>query len=173
MDPETLRARSGEVQILDVRWPHEWEAGHIEGALHIPVDELEDRLDEVDHGRPVVAVCRTGDRSARAAEVLRARGFEVASLEGGMVSWERHGLPIAAAGEGPGSVADPTPPPLDPELEGVREDLMRFLGALSQHFGAREPSEDEARAFMKQWLVTQKGVAPDEADRILDDDAAD
>src|SRR5688572_672692 len=57
MDVATLAARRPDVLILDVRHPHEWDAGRIEGAVHIPLDELEERLDELDAARPLVAVC--------------------------------------------------------------------------------------------------------------------
>lgn len=54
MDAKVLERRKDEVQVVDVRWPNEWEAGHIAGAVHIPVEELDDRLDELDRSRPVV-----------------------------------------------------------------------------------------------------------------------
>ncbi len=72
MDPQTLARRQHEVQVLDVRYPNEWEAGHIDGAVHIPVDDLAERVQELDRERPVVTVCRSGQRSERAAQWLGA-----------------------------------------------------------------------------------------------------
>src|SRR5437764_3047969 len=69
MTPEQLARRLDGVQIVDVRWQNEWDAGRIDGAVHIPADELEDRLDELRRDSPVVTVCLHGNRSANAAEL--------------------------------------------------------------------------------------------------------
>jgi len=72
-------------QWLDVRNPDEWEAGHLEDAVWVPLHELRDRLDELDRDRPVVTVCRGGQRSYYASRILRQHGFDdVATLTGGM-----------------------------------------------------------------------------------------
>jgi rhodanese-related sulfurtransferase len=96
MTPAELDARRDQVQIVDVRWPNEWEAGRIEGAVHIPQDQLEDRLDELDRGRPVVAVCRSGNRSSAAAVDLEATGFQADNLDGGLEAWVASGLPLSS-----------------------------------------------------------------------------
>lgn len=98
--PASGRARGGRVSgneaqalvaagatLLDVRTPEEFAAGHIDGALLVPVDELEGRLTEVSRDRPVVVYCRSGGRSARAASILGEAGYEVHDL-GGMSSWD-------------------------------------------------------------------------------------
>jgi rhodanese-related sulfurtransferase len=103
--PQQVAARLTELQLIDVREPDEWEAGRIEGARHIPMSELGGRLDELDDGRPVVAVCRSGARSDRVAEALRARGYDAHNLDGGMLAWEQAGLPFGAPAGGPGRVA--------------------------------------------------------------------
>lgn len=105
MDPTQVADRLDEVQLIDVREPDEWEAGRIEGARLIPLGELGARLGEIDRGRPVVAVCRSGSRSGKATEALRAQGYDVENLEGGMQAWEQAGLPFSAPGGGPGRVA--------------------------------------------------------------------
>ena len=105
MDPRQVLDRLTELQLIDVREPEEWEAGRIERARHIPMGQLDGRLDEIDKSRPVVAVCRSGGRSDRVAEALRARGYDAASLDGGMQAWEEAGLPFAAPDGGPGRVA--------------------------------------------------------------------
>lgn len=105
MDPREVADRLDEVQLIDVREPDEWEAGRIEGARHIPLAEIGARLDEIDPNRPVVAVCRSGSRSGKVVEALRARGYEADNLVGGMQAWERAGLPFGAPDGGPGRVA--------------------------------------------------------------------
>ena len=73
--------------LLDVRSPAEFAAGHLDGAVLVPVDELDARLGELPHDRPVVVYCRSGGRSARAASLLAAAGYEVHDL-GGMGNWD-------------------------------------------------------------------------------------
>jgi rhodanese-related sulfurtransferase len=105
VDPRQVADRLGEVQLVDVREPEEWEAGRIEGAHHIPLRELGARLGEIDKGRPVVAVCRSGARSGRVVVALRSEGYDAENLDGGMQAWEESGLPFGAPGGGPGRVA--------------------------------------------------------------------
>jgi len=75
--------------VLDVRTPQEWSGGHIAGALHIPVDDIQKRLSEVPRdGRKMYLVCAGGGRSSAAASFLANRGFlNVHSIEGGMGAW--------------------------------------------------------------------------------------
>ncbi len=61
-DPETLAGDMEKFQIVDVRYPNEWEAGDIDSALHIPHDDVFDRVGELDRNRPVVTLCRSGSR---------------------------------------------------------------------------------------------------------------
>jgi len=62
--------------------------GHLRGALLLPLGTLQERLDTLDRGRPVVTICRSGARSARAALILSEAGFPaVANLAGGMLRW--------------------------------------------------------------------------------------
>ena len=77
--------------LLDVRDLWEWDAGNLadRGALHIPMAELMDRMDELPEGSAIVTYCRTGDRSADAAERLRSAGFAARSLLGGLTAWAR------------------------------------------------------------------------------------
>jgi rhodanese-related sulfurtransferase len=96
-DVTTLaRARAaGNVQIVDVREPTEWAAGHMPGAILIPLGQLAQRARELDPGRPVVVVCRSGRRSLTGAEVLLRAGFkDAASLAGGMIAWADSGQPV-------------------------------------------------------------------------------
>lgn len=76
------------VFILDVRTVEEWEAHHIEGATLIPLDQLAGSLEQLPTDEPIVVVCRSGNRSATARDILLAAGFEdVVSMRGGMNDW--------------------------------------------------------------------------------------
>ncbi len=90
--------------LLDVREPHEWRAGHAEKARHIPLGALGQRMRELPAGRPIITVCRSGMRSARAASLLAGQGYEVYNLSGGMGSWARAGLPLRAQGGAVGRI---------------------------------------------------------------------
>ncbi len=85
-------------QLVDVRADHEWEAGRIEGAKHIPLAELSERADEIDRDRPVVLYCRGGNRSSMATEALAAEGYQAAKLSEGIVGWAAAGLPLEPDG---------------------------------------------------------------------------
>jgi rhodanese-related sulfurtransferase len=90
--------------LLDVREPNEWSAGHAPRARHIPLGQLAARQGELSRTRPVVVVCRSGNRSKRAAASLAAAGFEVSNLAGGMRAWSAAGLPVVAKGGRAGTV---------------------------------------------------------------------
>ena len=94
VDPLGARERlaSGAVA-LDVREDGEWAAGRIAGALHIPMGELAARQAELP-ARPIVAVCRSGSRSAAVVEALVRAGYEAENLAGGMKAWKAAGLPL-------------------------------------------------------------------------------
>ena len=78
--------------LLDVRTDGEWAEGRIAGSVHIPMDQLMERLDEVDDR--VVCVCAVGARSARVALFLNAQGRDAVNLDGGLHAWSSSGLPI-------------------------------------------------------------------------------
>ncbi len=78
--------------LLDVRTDGEWDQGRIAGAVHIPMDQLLSRLDEV--GDRVVCVCAAGSRSGRVTEYLNAQGYQAVNLEGGIYGWADAGLPV-------------------------------------------------------------------------------
>lgn len=85
---------SGDWVVLDVREPHEWAAGHIEGAVHIPLGDLTARVGELDPHDRTVVVCAVGGRSARATAWLHQQGHDVANLAGGMDAWEDAQRPV-------------------------------------------------------------------------------
>jgi rhodanese-related sulfurtransferase len=78
--------------LLDVRTDDEWADGRIPGAVHIPMDQLMVRMDEV--GDRVVCVCAVGGRSARVTEYLNAQGHQAVNLDGGIYAWADAGLAI-------------------------------------------------------------------------------
>jgi rhodanese-related sulfurtransferase len=84
-------------QGVDVREQYERDAGHIADTLHIELDELAARADALDRERPVIFYCRTGSRSALAAQAFAAAGFEAHNLDGGLKAWVKDGLPIEPA----------------------------------------------------------------------------
>ena len=84
----------GEVQLVDVREPHEWEAGRIPQARHIELERLAGRAQEIDRDRPVVFQCRLGARSAMATAAFRAAGWDAYNLTGGILAWAKSGLPL-------------------------------------------------------------------------------
>ena len=83
--------------VVDVRQPAEWKAGHIDGALHIPLSQLSRRLGELPHHRTIVTVCRSGHRSGIAARTLSRAGHDVLNLKGGIGAWTRAGFPLSTA----------------------------------------------------------------------------
>ena len=90
---ELLKARA---VLLDVRPRVEFDAGHLRGAVNIPIDELPDRLGELPRGRQVITYCR-GEYclfADEAAALLRENGFDVARLEGGWPEWQTEGRPV-------------------------------------------------------------------------------
>jgi rhodanese-related sulfurtransferase len=91
--------------LLDVREPDEWEAGHAPAAVHVPMKEVQARQRELPKDRRIVAVCRSGGRSAAVTEALTAWGFDAVNLAGGMQAWSTAGLPVVTDAGTPGTVA--------------------------------------------------------------------
>lgn len=86
---------NGEVTVLDVRAESEWEENRLPNAHHIMLGYLSERAAEVMAGKPIVVMCRTGNRSGIAASLLQAKGApEVINLAGGIVKWKQAGLPL-------------------------------------------------------------------------------
>ena len=97
-DFETVPARDVPegASILDVREEYEWAAGHVEGALHIPLEQLPERLEELDADEDLFIICRTGDRSMRAAQWLVGQGYSATNVAGGMDMWFEAGRPMVS-----------------------------------------------------------------------------
>ena len=87
--------------MLDVREDFEWEAGHIEGSLHIPMMQLLERLGELPDGQTLV-VCKVGSRSAQVTGYLAQQGYDVVNLAGGLWDWQAAGRRLVSeSGETP------------------------------------------------------------------------
>lgn len=98
VDAATLhgRLREGDIVVLDVRPGDEYAAGHIPGAISMPLEELDRRLDGVPDNRPIVAYCRGPYcmYAREAVERLRSRGREAMRMEDGVLEWKRQGYPV-------------------------------------------------------------------------------
>ena len=99
VDPERAKSliERGEVQLVDVREPHEWDAGRIAGARHIELERLASEADSLDRERPVLFYCRLGARSGMAANAFRRAGYDAYSMDGGITAWDEKGLPLEPA----------------------------------------------------------------------------
>jgi rhodanese-related sulfurtransferase len=90
MTPEELKERldkGDRLQVIDVREQHEWDAGHIPQAVHIPLATIPEAMDRLDKNSPIVMVCRSGGRSHNAAAYVQQFGFDVYNMVGGMLAW--------------------------------------------------------------------------------------
>ena len=94
----------GDAQLIDVRQPHEHQAGRIAGGRLVELAEIAAQADTIDRERPLVFYCRSGARSAMATEAFRNAGFDAHNLAGGLLEWHAAGLPIEPAD---GYVSDP------------------------------------------------------------------
>jgi rhodanese-related sulfurtransferase len=106
MDPRDAYRHRERYQFIDVRKAYEFEAGHVEGAVHMTLQEVPARYEELDRRRPVVVTCQVGQRSALAAEFLTGEGFTARNLDGGLESWIEEGLPLVASEGASGNLVD-------------------------------------------------------------------
>ena len=83
-----------DAQVIDVREDYEYEAGHIPGARHVDVNDLNGVAGSFDQSKPVVFYCRSGDRSTMPAQAFRASGWDAYSIEGGLSAWVEAGQPL-------------------------------------------------------------------------------
>jgi rhodanese-related sulfurtransferase len=103
--PEQTQAALADdsAQVIDVREPEEWDAGRIEGAIHIPLDQLSVQAGKIDTDRPVIFHCRLGSRSMMATQAFRGIGIDAYSMAGGIQRWSDEQRPMTPEG---GYVAD-------------------------------------------------------------------
>ena len=80
--------------VLDVRTPEEFAGGHIASAINLPLDQVEARSSEVPSDKPVYVICRSGNRSKQASDILKKAGKDVKNVGGGMNDWAAAGYPV-------------------------------------------------------------------------------
>ncbi len=88
----------GSAQLVDVREPYEWDAGRIDGALHVELNELGASAAKIDTDRPVIFYCLAGSRSAMAAQAFRGVGVDAYSMAGGLTRWADEQRPLSPEG---------------------------------------------------------------------------
>lgn len=94
------KVEAGDALLVDVREPHEWHAGHIARATHIPLGTIASRAATLPTDREILVICRTGNRSGMAQEQLAQAGVtKVTNIAGGMVAWAEHGFPVTTGEE--------------------------------------------------------------------------
>jgi rhodanese-related sulfurtransferase len=89
---EITPAEVADLPIVDVREQHEWDLGHANGAVHIPMSDLIARLDEVPDGAAII--CHSGARSANVVAYLEQRGMDAVNVAGGTLRWATEGRPM-------------------------------------------------------------------------------
>jgi rhodanese-related sulfurtransferase len=85
-----------DAHLLDVREPVEWTTGHIEGAQHIPMNSVPERIAEIPDDVELIIVCKGGGRSAQVTAYLNAQGRKATNLAGGMIAWAHAGRPMVS-----------------------------------------------------------------------------
>lgn len=93
---DVARGRDEGIPLIDVRQPDEYDAGHVPGAVLIPLSEVALRISEVPRDGPVHVICHLGNRSDRAAQFLRQRGIDAYSVTGGTKAWVDEGRPTVS-----------------------------------------------------------------------------
>lgn len=102
---EARQALDDGAVMIDVRTTSEWNAGHAPFATHVPMDQLDRKLNRVAKTKQVVVVCRSGNRSRTVCRQLASDGYDVRNLSGGLRAWDRAGLPVVDNRGRPGVVA--------------------------------------------------------------------
>jgi rhodanese-related sulfurtransferase len=101
---EAVAALADGALLLDVRETDEWDAGHAPQAVHLPLSEINTRVDEIPTDRTIVCVCHVGGRSAMVADALTRGGWQAVNLDGGMRAWVAAGFDVVDSAGGPGMV---------------------------------------------------------------------
>jgi rhodanese-related sulfurtransferase len=101
---EADRAHREGATLLDVREYDEWMAGHVDGAVHVPMSELPARVGSLDRTGRIVCICRSGNRSGQVTAWLVQQGFDAVNMTGGMRAWAADELPYVNFNGNPGTV---------------------------------------------------------------------
>jgi rhodanese-related sulfurtransferase len=105
IDPDAAARLVGDgAFLLDVREDDEWAAGHAPAAIHLPMGQVVDRIDELPNDRIIVCMCRAGGRSGSVASHLAGAGFDVRNAAGGMQAWAGADLPVVDDAGAPGRI---------------------------------------------------------------------
>lgn len=91
---ELARQREAGAPLIDVREPDEWEEFRAPGAVLIPLGQVAERIGEIPAEGPVYVICKSGGRSAKAVELLRAEGVDAVNVAGGSLAWREAGQPV-------------------------------------------------------------------------------
>lgn len=94
VNASAVASMTGELVLVDVRSPIEFETEHIQGSINLPLESLDSRFDEIPRHGQVMLICRSGKRAERGAYTLMGRGFQPKVLDGGMLAWRQAGLPV-------------------------------------------------------------------------------
>lgn len=97
-------AVADDATVLDVREDDEWQAGHVDGATHIPVGDVPARIAELPKGATLSVVCRAGGRSAHVTQLLAQQGYDAVNIAGGMQAWAAAGRLMVSEGGAPPEV---------------------------------------------------------------------
>ncbi len=97
ISPAALATQWPGVPLIDVRGREEYAVAHIPGSINLPLDNLEGALASVPNQRTVYVICGSGKRSERAVGILRQRGVDAVSVNGGITEWYRGGYPVSYA----------------------------------------------------------------------------
>lgn len=87
-------AHSQGAYVVDVREPDEWASGHVPGAVHVPMNDVPDRREEIPTDQPVFVICASGGRSRQVVDFLRAQGVTAVNVAGGTNAWAQRGWPL-------------------------------------------------------------------------------
>ncbi len=91
---QTMLSQPTRPYLIDVRTPGEYKQGHVKGAELIPLNELSTKMNRLPKSREIICICESGSRSRVAARHLKAQGYTVSNMRGGMGHWVRSGLPV-------------------------------------------------------------------------------
>ena len=94
-DEAAARLVRRELQLVDVRQPSELRRGSVRGSVNVPLSQLRGRLHELDPDRPIAFLCHSGARSSRATGIALKAGYDAVNVRGGLIAWNRAGLPVA------------------------------------------------------------------------------
>ena len=92
--PQAKELLGSGATLIDVRSAQEWRTGRAPQARHVPLDRLQGSTTGIQKSRPVITVCASGVRSASAARLLAAKGYDAYSVRGGMAAWRQAGEPV-------------------------------------------------------------------------------